>query len=165
MNIKIDDIDLAKRIEEDGVTEIRSILGVTLSGKRRISEFKVPGLEGNVFQDLGRDSLTILVEGLLSGMNSKNTFQEINSKFKLGRPIAFVTDIPSLTEISEVVIENFRAKMISGMSSNYLYLLTLKEHKSSPPKQSEVQSQQESAAEETKSVAKRIRKEVESKVP
>jgi hypothetical protein len=163
LNIKLDDIELVKRVDEEGVREVRSILNVTISGKRHVKEFKVPGLEGNVFQDLGRDSLTIIVEGLLTGLNSKNTFQEMNSKFKLGRPVPFITDIPSLTEISEVVVEGFKAKVVSGVSLNYWYLLTLKEHKSSPPQQSEASSQEETAREETKEAVKQIRKEVESK--
>jgi len=163
MNIKLDDIELVKRVSEDGVSEIRSILNVTLSGRRRVSEFKIPGLESNVFQDLGRDSLSIIVEGLLTGENSKNTFQEINSKFKLGKPMPFVTDIPSLTEVSEVIIENFKAKIVSGVSSNYWYVLTLREHKSSPPKQSEAPSQEAGAKEEVEDTAKRTRGEVESR--
>jgi hypothetical protein len=162
VNIRLDDIDLMKRVEQEGLSEVRSILNVTISGRRRVSEFKIPGLEGNVFQDLGRDSLIIVVEGLLTGVNSKNTFQELNSKYKLGEPISFSTDIPSLTEISEVVIEGFKAKMVGGMSMNYWYVLTLREHKSSPQSGSEVPTQEVEAKEDVESFAKHAHEEVES---
>jgi len=164
MNIKLDDIELVKRVDVNGITnEVRSILNVNLSSKRRISEFKIPGLQASVFQDLGRDSLTILVEGVLTGVNSKDTFKEINSKFKLGKPLPFITNIPSLTEVSEVVIESFSARIVSGISSNYWYLLTLREHKSSPPKQAEAPSQEDDAKKSTQDTTRQIREEVEER--
>lgn len=165
MYIKLDDIELMKRVDENGVVkEIRSIRNVALSGRRRIVELRIPGLQGNVFQDLGRDPLLIYVEGLLTGVDAKNTFQEINSKFKLGKPISFLTDIPSISDVSEVLIESFRAHLISGEPLSYWYVLVLREYKSSPQQRSEALGQGEEAKIEIEGLTKQIRKEIEFKV-
>ncbi|MEM1546355.1 MAG: hypothetical protein QXY40_06395 [Candidatus Methanomethylicia archaeon] len=164
MYIKLDDIELMKRVDENGVIrEIRSIRNVSLSGRRRIVELKIPGLQGNILQDLGRDPLLIYVEGLLTGINAKNTFQEISSKFKLGKPIQFLSDIPSISDVSEVVIESLKAYLISGEPLSYWYTLVLREHKSSSQRKSEIPSQEKEAKIETEELTKQIRREVEEK--
>lgn len=161
MYIKLDDVELMKRVDENGVVkEIRSIRNVSLSGRRRIVELRIPGLQGNVLQDLGRDPLLIYVEGLLIGANAKDTFQEINLKFKLGKPISFLTDIPSISDVSEVVIEGFRAHLIGGEPSSYWYVLVLREHKSSSKQKSETPSQEGKVKAEIEEITKQILNEV-----
>lgn len=157
LNIKLDDLELVKRVDEEGVVlETRSIINVTLSNRRQVYEIKIPGYDGSVFQDFGRYPITIVVEGLLTGPNSKNTFQDLNSKFKLGKPVQFVSDIPSITEISEVVIESFRSTIVSYSPTSYWYILVLKEHKSKKQEEKEVPSQEETAKEETESMIKEV---------
>lgn len=157
MNIRLDDLELVKRVDEEGVIlETRSIINVTLSNRRQVFEIKIPGYDGSVFQDLGRYPVTILVEGLLTGPNSKNTFQDLNSKFRLGKPLQFVSDIPSITEISEVIIESFRATIVSYSPTSYWYFLVLKEHKSVRQEESEVLGQEETAKKETESMIKEV---------
>ncbi len=157
LNIKLDDLELVKRVDKEGVVlETRSIINVTLSNRRQVYEIKIPGYDGSVFQDFGRYPTTIIVEGLLTGPNSKNTFQDLNSKFKLGKPIQFVSDIPSITEISEVMIESFRATIVSYSPTSYWYILVLKEHKSKKQEEKEAPSQEEAAKEETESMIKEV---------
>ncbi len=157
LNIKLDDLELVKRVDEEGkILETRSIINITLSNRRQVYEIKIPGYDGSVFQDFGRHPTTIIVEGLLTGPNSKNTFQDLNSKFKLGKPIQFVSDIPSITEISEVMIESFRATIVSYSPTSYWYILVLKEHKSKKQEEKEAPSQEETAKEETESMIKEV---------
>ncbi|MBC7090783.1 MAG: hypothetical protein H5T50_02570 [Nitrososphaeria archaeon] len=157
MNIKLDDLELVKREDKDGVIlETRSIINVTLSNRRQVYEIKVPGYDGSVFQDFGRYPVTIVVEGLLTGPNSKNTFKDLSSKFRLGKPVQFVSDIPSITEVSEVVIESFRAAIVSSSPTSYWYILVLKEHKSVKQEEKEAPSQEETAKEETESMIKEV---------
>lgn len=157
LNIKLDDLELVKREDKDGVIlETRSIINVTLSNRRQVYEIKVPGYDGSVFQDFGRYPVTIVVEGLLTGPNSKNTFKDLNSKFREGKPVQFVSDIPSITEVSEVIIESFRAVIVSSSPTSYWYILVLKEHKSVKQEEREVPSQEETAKEETDSMIKEV---------
>ena len=100
--MKLDDIELIKRVDNDGaVEEIRSIYNLSISGKRRIVELEIPGLTGNVFQDLGRNPLLISFEGELVGSNTMSTLQDIKSKFELREPVPFSSDIAPITDITE----------------------------------------------------------------
>ena len=157
LNIRLDDLELVKRVDEEGVIlETRSIINVALSNRRKVNEIKIPGYDGSVFQDFGRYPITIVVQGLLTGPNSKNTFKDLDSKFRLGKPVQFVSDIPSITEVSEVVIESFRATIVSSSPTSYWYILVLKEHKSVVQEEKETPSQEETAKEETDSMIKEV---------
>jgi len=132
MLMKLDDIELIKRVDKDGVVEeIRSIYNLSISGKRRIVELEIPGLAGNVFQDLGRNPLLISFDGELVGSNTTNTLQDIKSKFELREPLPFSTDIAPINDVTEVVIENLTVHFIGGTPIGSRYSMLLKEHKSS----------------------------------
>jgi len=130
--MKLDDIELIKRVDKDGVVEeIRSIYNLSISGKRRIVELEIPGLTGNIFQDLGRNPLLISFDGELVGSNTMNTLQDIKSKFELREPLPFSTDIAPINDVTEVVIENLMVHFIGGTPIGSRYSMLLKEHKSS----------------------------------
>jgi hypothetical protein len=152
MLMKLDDIELIKRIDKDGaVEEIRSIYNIAISGKRRIVELEIPGLTGNVFQDLGRNPLLIAFEGELIGANTMKTLQDIKTKFEMRKPVPFSSDIVPITDVTEVVIENLTVNFIGGTPAGSRYSMLLREHKSSStgggggPGETPPPSQEESA--------------------
>jgi len=131
MHMKLDDIELIKRVDkEGGVEEIRSVHNVSVSGRRRIVELRIPGSQGNVFQDLGREPLTISFDGELVGMGAKNTLEELKSKFELRKPVPFSSDITTIGDVAEVVIEDFTVHFVGGAASASWYSMVLKEHRS-----------------------------------
>lgn len=157
MQMKLDDIELIKRVDKDGaVEEIRSIHNLSVSGKRRIVELQIPGSDSNVFQDLGREPLRISFRGELVGTGAKNTLQDLKSKFELNKPIPFSSDITTISDITEVVIEDFAIDFMGGAAFGSWYLMVLKEHKSiGGPGETEPPSQEERAK---KDVDRKIRK-------
>jgi len=162
MYMKLDDIELIKRVDRDGVVEeIRSIYNLSISGRRRIVELQIPGSAGNVFQDLGRNPLRISFDGELIGPGTTDTLQELKSKFELKEPVPFLSDVTTINDVTEVVIENFTVHFISGVPSGSRYSMVLKEHRSSSipggggPGETEPPSQEEEAK---KDVEKKTRK-------
>lgn len=152
MLMKLDDIELIKRVEKDGaVEEIRSIHNLSISGKRRIVELQIPGSDSNVFQDLGREPLRISFDGRLVGPAAENTLQELKSKFELHEPVPFSTDITTISDVAEVVIEDFAIDFISGVPLGSRYSMVLKEHKpTGGPGETEPPSQEKRAKEDVK---------------
>ncbi len=133
MWMKLDDVELTKRVDQDGVIkELRTIVSLSVSGRRRIVELKIPGSRSNVFQDLGRDPLQISFQGELVGPGTRDTLNALRSKFELGKPVAFSSDIEPLTDITEVVIESFSTTFDNVAPSGSRYSLVLREHR--PPK-------------------------------
>jgi len=131
MQMKLDDIELIKRIDRKGVVEeIRSVHNVSVSGKRRIVELRIPGAETNVFQDLGREPLTISFDGELVGEGARSTLEELRSKFEQGAPVPFSSDITAISDVTEVVIDDFTARFLGGAASGSWYSMVLREHRS-----------------------------------
>ena len=152
MHMKLGDLELIKRVYRDGAVEIiRSIHNLSVSGKRRIVELQIPGLTGNVFQDMGRNPLRISFDGELVGSDKTNTLKDIKSKFELKKPVPFSTDIITINDVTEVVIENFSVSFVGGFVSGTRYSMVLREHKSSStgggggPGETQPPSQEESA--------------------
>jgi hypothetical protein len=131
MQIKLDDVELIKRVDKNGkIQEIRSVHNLSIYGRRRIVELPIPGSVGNVFQDMGRNPLMISFEGELVGPNSDTVLQDLKSKFELKKPLPFSTDIAPINSISEVVIYDFAVNFSAGINQTIRYLMILKENKS-----------------------------------
>jgi hypothetical protein len=167
--LRLDDIELITRIDSGGkIEEIRSIYNLSISGKRRIVELEIPGLTGNVFQDLGRIPLMISFDGELVGSNTMETIQSIKSKFEMREPIPFSTDIAPITDVSEVVIENLVVNFIGGTPLGCRYSLLLREHSSSSagheggPGETPPPSQEETAKQDVESKTSDIHSSVNS---
>ncbi len=152
MRMKLDDIDLITRSDEDGVIkEIRNIVNLSVSGKRKIVELKIPGSDSNVFQDLGRNPVRISVEGSLVGPDARTTLGELKAKFGLGKPIPFSSDISPVDDVSEVVIEDFSATFRNTAPSGCRYTMVLREHPPEKgPGETKPPSQEPKAAEEVR---------------
>jgi len=169
MYMKLDDIELIKRVDKDGaVQEIRSISNLSISGKRRIVELQIPGSTGNVFQDMGRNPLKISFDGELVGPGVMNTLQDLKAKFELRKPVGFSSDITTISDITEVVIEDFAVSFTGGATSGTRYSMVLKEHKSSSagggggPGETEPPSQEEDAKKDVEKKARKIFEGVKS---
>lgn len=131
MHMKLDDVELIKRVDKDGkMQEIRSVHNLSIYGRRRIVELPIPGSVGNVFQDMGRNPLMISFEGELVGPNSDTVLQDLKSKFELKKPLPFSTDIAPINSINEVVIYDFAVNFSAGINQTIRYLMVLKENKS-----------------------------------
>ena len=131
MHIKIDNVELLKREDKDGkIREIRSIHNLSVYGKRRIVELPIPGSAGNVFQDMGRNPITIIFTGEFVGPNTEGILQDLTAKFESQEPVPFSSDITPISSISEVVIENFAVHYENGVGLGVRYSMMLKEHAS-----------------------------------
>ena len=169
MHLKLDGIDLIKRVDKDGAAEeVRSIHDLSVSGKRRIVELQIPGLTGNVFQDMGRNPLRISFDGELAGPGAMSTLQELKSKFELKKPVPFSSDITTINDVTEVVIEDFSVRFTSSVVSGSLYSVVLREHKSSStgggggPGETQPPNQEESAKKDVEERTRRIFEGVKS---
>jgi len=130
-SVKLDDLDLVKREAKSGlIKEIRNISSFSVIGKRSIVELPVPGSEGNVFQDMGRNPTIISFDGELLGPNAVGTLQKLKTKFELRKPVKFSSDIALVSGITQVVIEKFSVHFTGGVNLGVRYSMVLKEQSS-----------------------------------
>lgn len=158
MQMRVEDIDLIMRNDEDGVIrELRNIANLSISGERSVVELKIPGSDSNVFQDLGRDPVKISFDGRLVGPDTPDTLDQLRDLFSKGKVLSFSCDISPLTEVTEVVMEKFSATLKNTEPSGSEYSMVLREHEPEKgPGETPPPEQKQSAKEEVRSKVKEI---------
>ncbi len=141
MNIELDSIPLNKT----GVEEIRNVHNINTSDKRTMVEYEIPGMEGNVFQNLGRSPVKISFDGTLQGKTARSNLEVLRSKFKQGMPLPFNSDISGAADVTKVLIEDLSIEEVAGITERYRYSIVLKEYKEPPPEPTTPPSQDEKA--------------------
>ncbi len=147
MKVELDGILLNDTQEQadGGILEGRSISSISASDGRNMVMLSVPGMEGSVFQDLGRTAVRLSFEGVISGRNARSVVEMIRSKFKQGEPLGFNSDVSGAADITKVIIEDFRVVDAAGSKDRYSYSLMLKEYIEPPPQPSQPAAQDEEA--------------------
>jgi hypothetical protein len=88
-----------------GDWELPCIEQVELHQARRQVRLSVPGLVGDLHQDLGAESLTVTITGSLSGADARSGFLEaLHEQLRSGDPVPFVADIVESSELEDVVV-------------------------------------------------------------
>ena len=152
MSIEIDDLALIKheRDPDTGATkEIRSVYNIAISEKRRIVEHRIPGMKGNVLQDLGREPVRISFDGIFHGETAKDDLRNLRAKFKAGEPVSLLSNLSDIAEVTKVLIEELNVVDLSSVTNTYKYSVVLREY--APPQEEEEESptsQQQEAEEE-----------------
>jgi len=146
MKIELEGILLSDTREQTGGTlEGRSISNVHANDDRNIVMHNIPGMEGSVFQDMGRTAVKIAFEGIISGNSARSVIEMIRSRFKSGEPVTFNSDISGAADITRVIIGDFRVSDAAGNKDHYNYSISLEEYKSPPAAQTSPPSQDEEA--------------------
>jgi len=105
----------------------------TLEG-RRLARLPVPGLLGDLQQDLGADSLVVRISGSLHGDEARDKFlDELRQQFRAGEPVAFVADIVAATELDQVLIEELDLEEANDSADGFRYSIVLREYVEPPP--------------------------------
>ena len=102
---------------------------------------------GGILQDMGREPIEILFNGIVFGEESKQIMESIRSKFKTGDPLQFLSDITGIAEINQVLIQDFNFNEDQGFQSQYRYNIKIREYVE-PPKDDDPPPDQEDEAQE-----------------
>jgi hypothetical protein len=93
----------------------------------------VPGLSGDLHQDLGRDALEVELYGSLSGDQARDEFlKELRTQFLAGEPVDFVADIVGESELEQVLITSFELEESAGRPEEFRYRMVLREDTEPP---------------------------------
>lgn len=100
---------------------------------RRLSVLPVPGLSGDLHQDMGRGALSVEITGSLNGDETRDAFlKEIREKFLAGDPVDFVADIVKESELEQVLIEELRLEEVANEANAFRYHIVLREYTEPP---------------------------------
>ena len=100
---------------------------------RRLAVLPVPGLSGDLHQDMGRGALAIEIVGSLATDETRDTFlKDIREKFLAGEPVDFVADIAKESELEQVLIEELRFEEVASEADMFRYRIVLREYTEPP---------------------------------
>lgn len=105
--------------------ELPQVQEITTYERRMLAEHKLPGIEGSLWQNLGRNPMCLVLWGVVTGVEALSFVEELNAKFLAGEPIAFVADIVADTEIETMVIDDLKIQELAGRPERFKYTLNL----------------------------------------
>lgn len=149
MSIKIDDLNLSGvkgQISLGLRSETSSVKRIGIIDDRRIIKHSVPGGYGTVFEDRGKESARLLIEGQFVGEEAMNGITLLRKKYKKGEPLNLTSDVSLLSNINKVLIEDIRIQMSSSGQMSYDYELILREYVEPPKKPSVLPPSQKAEA-------------------
>lgn len=116
-----------------GRWEVPHVEAIATRESRRLARLPVPGLSGDLHQDLGRDALEVELHGSLSGDQARDEFlKELRTQFLVGDPVDFVADIVNESELEQVLITAFELQESADRPDEFRYRLGLREHTEPP---------------------------------
>jgi hypothetical protein len=122
-----------------GEWELPRVERVELLESRRLARLGVPGLAGDLHQDLGSHSLTVAVTGSLEGdQRRSDLLSSLQSAFLAGEPMPFVADIVESSELEQVVIVSFDIAETRESHGDTHYRIVLRQYVEPPPPPSAV---------------------------
>lgn len=89
---------------------------------------RVPGLNGNLVQDLGRESVAVRIEGIFFGADAADKLNQLRDAYKNRQPADFLADITGQSYFSQVVIEQLDVWQRAGEPDQFSYALLVREY-------------------------------------
>ncbi len=116
-----------------GDWEVPRIERIASTEGRRLARFPVPGLAGDLHQDLGRDSLVVEIVGSLHGDEARDQFLTgLRAMFLAGDPVSFVADITTATELEQVLVEALYVEEVNQSAGSFRYRIVLRQYVEPP---------------------------------
>ena len=104
---------------------------VTLEQAALVSH-RVPGLEGNVMQNLGRDSVRLQIEGIFYGATATEDLEALRDIYKRREPVDFLAEVVGQAYFGQVILERFEVFQLSGEPDQFSYTLAIAEYVAPP---------------------------------
>lgn len=114
--------------------EVPRIESIRTVEARRVASFDVPGLLGDLQQDLGAEGLAVEICGSLFGDEARDEFlDKIRERFRAGEPVSFVADIVTATELDKVLIVGLDVVETNDAAVGARYRIVLRQYVEPPP--------------------------------
>lgn len=111
-----------------GKIELTGVQNLYTEEARTLVEQRVPEQQGNVFQDLGREPVGIVLEGLLFGEEALSALEDLRQAQAKAEALPFAADIAVGTELTDVIIEDVRVRQLAGYRHRYRFVIRLREY-------------------------------------
>ncbi|MCY1021000.1 hypothetical protein [Pyxidicoccus sp. MSG2] len=115
-----------------GKIELVGLTNIYTEDARNLVQQRVPGQSGSVFQDLGREPVTVVMEGILLGEDTQAALEELRQAQMKAQPMSFAADAVAGADLTEVIIADFQVKQLAGHQNRFSFYLKVREHQEPP---------------------------------
>lgn len=115
-----------------GKIELIGLTNIYTEDARNLVQQRVPGQAGSVFQDLGREPVTVVMEGIFLGEDTQASLEELRQAQMKARPLSFAADAVAGADLTEVIIADFQVKQLAGHQNRFSFHLKVREHREPP---------------------------------
>ncbi|MBW4443402.1 MAG: DNA circularization N-terminal domain-containing protein [Plectolyngbya sp. WJT66-NPBG17] len=92
----------------------------------------VPGMQGNVIQTMGRESIRLQLEGIFYGAKARDELEKLRKVYSQQEPVDFLADIVGQAYFSQVILERFEVQQSAEDPDQFSYVLTIAESVNDP---------------------------------
>ena len=89
---------------------------------------RIPGLSGNVVQDMGRQSVRLRIDGIFYGDKAQDDLEALRDVFKDRLPVDFLAEIVGQAYFAQVIIEQLDVQQAAHEPEQFSYQLTVAEY-------------------------------------
>lgn len=93
---------------------------------------RLPGLTGNVVQDLGRDSVRLVIEGIFYGPTAGDDLESLRQIHQAREPVDFLAELVGESYFAEVVLERLEVWQSASEPDQFSFALTVAEYVEPP---------------------------------
>lgn len=115
--------------------QLKRIHKITTLEAANFVSHRIPGLNGNVVQNLGRDSVRLQIEGIFYGVTAVHDLEAMREVYKNRKPVDFLAEIVGQAYFGQITLERFELVQSAHEPDQYSYILTVAEYV--PPPQPE----------------------------
>lgn len=118
-----------------GNIELVGLQDIHTDDARSLVEQRGPGQIGGVFQDLGREPVTVVMEGYLLGEDPHGALEQLRKAQTDAEPMTFAADVIAGADLTDVLILEFKVKQLAGYRDRYWFYLKVREYTEPPESQ------------------------------
>lgn len=89
---------------------------------------RLPGLDGSLVQDLGRDTVRLQINGIFYGAAASQDLDALRKIYKNREPVDFVAEIVGGAYFSQVILEQFEVWQQADAPAEFGYQLAIAEY-------------------------------------
>jgi outer membrane protein OmpA-like peptidoglycan-associated protein len=108
---------------------------IDVEDRRALVRHAVPGLDGDLLQEMGRRAARVAVTGVVAGTGAREGLEALRTRLRAAQPVDFVADVATATRVTRVLVERLDVREVAGRPERFEYAFLLREFVPPPPRE------------------------------
>ncbi len=118
---------------ELGGISLEKLTRVEVRERARFARHGIPGMSGELSQDLGRPGVAVAFQGIFHGSDAADKLKELRDKYLAREPVDFLCEAVGQGYFTQVVIDALQVAQRAGYPDQFDYACEVVEYVPPPP--------------------------------